>query len=531
MRIGRDWIPRFFRAGWRLPAKFVWSLCATFGRRLRATFGRRPRARSGWRPRLGPEWSLRLRLSLFFAALLFAAWSVAAVCSWRAGTEHINTFFDTQQMLFAKRLAAAGYASLTDHLPDTDALVAASGDEGEQEDDALAFAVFRPDGVLILSDGEEGRKFRFNPGASGFVNTKIKGDTWRIVWLPSLDGRVVVAVGQELEYRDDMAFEMLAGQMLPWLCLLPALLLGLTLMLGRELAPLRSVAADLARRDPDDATPVAVTVQSEVRPLVLALNGLFARMDGMLHRERDFIANAAHELRTPLAGLSIQAQVARAARKPETRDHALEQLRKGIDRASRLVDQLLMLFKLESLDGPRGSRFRRGTGQGIGRGGEDGGEGGSGAASRVAPGLEGRSGCLWETLLRTALEEVCERAEARGLRLDFSNEAGPEAAVTGQPELLAVMLRNLLGNAASYAPEGGIVSVRLDRKELVIRNTCPPMAPEDAARLGERFFRPPGQRESGSGLGLSIARRIAELHGLSLRVSAETGWFTVAVSL
>ena len=448
------------------------------------------------------EWSLRLRLSLFFAVLLLVAWSAAAVCSWRASVEHIDTFFDTQQMLFAKRLAAARFDTLTRDLPDTDDMLAAAGrgDEGEQEDDALAFAVFGPEGKLLLSDGEEGKKFVFRRDANGFVNTRLKGDRWRIVWLTSLDRRVIVAVGQELEYREEMALEMLAGQMLPWLILLPVLLVGLAWMLSRELAPLRTVAAGLGRRDPNDATLIDTGVPSEVRPLVQALNGLFARIGDMLQRERAFIANAAHELRTPLAGLSIQAQVAQSARQPETRAHALAQLRKGISRTSRLVDQLLMLFRLESPGaGPEAGDFQG----------------------------PWQAGLRWGAIVASALEEAQGQIEAKNIILDARDDSGGKT-VNGQPELLGVLLRNIVGNAVKYTPESGTIAVRLDARGLVVRNSARELAAPDAARLGERFFRPPGQNEPGSGLGLSIAGRIAQLHGITMRIGTEPGWFTVS---
>ena len=451
--------------------------------------------------------SLCSRVSLFFGALLFVAGTVAAVCSWLATMEHIDTFFDTQQMLFAKRLASAQYASLTSHLPETDDALAVRGrgDEGEQEDDALAFAVFSPEGKLLLSDGEEGKKFVFNPKANGFVNTRVKGDRWRIVWLTSQDGRVVVAVGQELEYRGEMAFEMLAGQMLPWLVLMPVLVLGLIIMLSRELSPLRRIAADLSARAPNDATPIEVGVQSEVWPLVQALNSLFARIDAMLRRERAFIANAAHELRTPLAGLSVQAQVAHSAKKPEARAHALVQLRKGINRTGRLVDQLLMLFRLESFDGAHARA--------------------QGAAASPAP----RERLEWDGLVRCALEEAQGQIEGKGIRLAVSGASS--AVVQGWKELLDVLLRNVIGNAVKYTPEGGAMEVVLEPRRLVVRNGCRDIAEADARRLGERFFRPPGQNEPGSGLGLSIAKRIAELHGLSMSISVRPGSFAVTIGL
>ncbi|RUS65732.1 Sensor protein QseC [Saezia sanguinis] len=448
-------------------------------------------------------WSLRLRLSLFFAVLLFVAWSVAAVFSWWQSKRHIDTFFDTQQMLFAKQLASAEYVSVAGHLPDTDDMLSDHGDEGDQEDDALAFAVFRADGTLLLNDGEEGKHFPFMPHASGFINMHVDGDPWRIVWLTSLDGQVVVAVGQELEYRDDMAFAMLAGQMLPWALLLPVLLFGLVWMLTRELAPLRGVAGNLEKRPPEDTSPIEMDVQSEVRPLVNALNNLFVRIDAMLRRERVFISDAAHELRTPLAGLSVQAQVARNAKQPETRDHALAQMQKGIGRASRLVEQLLTLFRLESLDaGKKQADSQQHLGQALLR---------------------------WDQLVQTAVADFEAQAEAKGITLSVCDES-QERTVLGQPELLEILLRNIIGNAVKYTPEAGEIAVCLNTTGLTVSNTSTGMDAATVARLGERFFRPPGQAESGSGLGLSIAQRIAQLHGLNMDISASQGRFTVTVA-
>lgn len=453
------------------------------------------------------HWSLRLRLSLFFAALLIAAWTVAGLFSWLASREHINTFFDTQQMLFAKRLATARFETFLEHLPDTDDLLEAAGDgdEGEQEDDALAFAVFSSDGRLLLSDGDNGAQFIFRPEYNGFINTRLDDDDWRIVWLTSPDRRIIAAVGQELEYRQDMALEMLAGQMLPWLALLPVLLGGLAWMLSRELLPLRSVAANLACRDPDDLTPLVIGVQSEIRPLVQALNSLFARIDAMLSRERDFIANAAHELRTPLAGLSIQAQVAHNAKQPETRAHALSQLGKGINRASRLIDQLLLLFKLETLN----HEYKKPQSQ----------------LGEMKP-----EPLKWAWLLETALTEAGEQIEVKGIRLEkrFEDQDGA-GEIYGQQDLLGVMLRNIIGNAVKYTPESGRIEIVLERRSLTINNSSRDIQPSDAARLGERFFRPPGQNEAGSGLGLSIAKRAAELHGLTMSHRAVPGGFSVRI--
>ncbi|MDR1125419.1 MAG: two-component system sensor histidine kinase QseC [Deltaproteobacteria bacterium] len=450
------------------------------------------------------RWSLRLRLSLFFAILLLMTWSIALVWSWLENRAYINEFFDTQQMLFAKRLAAADFGSLTRQLPDTEDLFPKSArvHKGEQEDDALGFAIFDRQGRLLLSDDENGSNFIFAEKGNGFANSRLRGedDLWRIVWLPSLDGRALVAVGQELDYRADMVLEMLAGQMLPWLLLLPVLLICLAVIVGRELAPLRSVAANLEKRAPADVTPIETEVPAEARPLVRSLNNLFLRVGSLLRRERTFISDAAHELRTPLAGLSIQAQVAQIAKDPAARAHALEQLMAGIKRASRLTDQLLMLFKLESQQD----------------------------SSQAAPPRQDEVD--WAELLTEALAEAQGQVEGKNLQLREDPPAGPAApAITGNRDLLAILLRNLVSNAVKYTPPGGRIEVALDQRGLSIANSGHQVPAELAPRLGERFFRPPGQREPGSGLGLSIARRIAQLHGLRLVVRIKSDWFEVKV--
>ena len=441
--------------------------------------------------------SLRLRLSLFFSLFILTAWLAAALFSWHICRSYINEFFDSQQMAVARTLAVADLTQIPDRLPSMDDMLPGvkKHAKGKLEDDAIAFAVFSADGKQILADGKKGRKFPFEPTRRGFLNEPLRNDDdlWRILWMNSGDGLHVIAVGQELDYRTDMTLEMLEGQILPWLILLPVLLAGLFILLTRELAPLRSMAAALRTRAPEDTAPLDTSrLPAEVLPMAESLNGFFSRTKDMLTRERSFISDAAHELRTPLAGLRIQAQVAAQPHiESGTRMEALALLRQGIDRCSRLIDQLLALSRLENAYTP----------------------------GKTPDDLR-LSEVSWNSLLEEFLPDYRPRLEASDIRLE-SRLNSLSASVRGNRALLFMLLRNLLENAASYTPEGGLIRITLEQHSLAVQNDCGCLPEEYVSRLGERFFRPPGQEKSGSGLGLSIVGRIASIHGFRLGIGME----------
>lgn len=448
--------------------------------------------------------NLRLRLILIFSLLALLTWSTASVVAWVMSRNTINEVFDTQQMLFAKRLATANLGDLladesARSLPKTKKLVH-HGKRGEQDDDALAFAIFDRQGKMLLNDGENGADFLFDGEREGFTDGERKGDddSWRLVWLTSPDGRYRIVVGQEWDYRRDMALGMVTGQLVPWLATLPVLMLLIALMVGRELRPLRAVAAGLRRRAPDDATPLdARQVPTEVRPLVDALNALFARINALLVRERRFTSDAAHELRSPLAALRVQTEVVQlAGDDAPMREHALDNLTVGIDRATRLVDQLLTLSRLDSLSD----------------------------LAELTP-------IDWNDLVTMTLAEQDRQAHAAGVTLRYEHRGTPPPR-QGETLLLSLLLRNLLDNAVRYTPQGGVVTVTLSERSLTVEDDGPGVTAEHLARLGERFYRPPGQEQTGSGLGLSIVQRIAGLHGLQISfANRSAGGFVARLAL
>ncbi|MCK6824578.1 two-component system sensor histidine kinase QseC [Enterobacter kobei] len=441
--------------------------------------------------------SLKLRLTLLFLVLSLTAWFAASLVAWQQTTHKLDKLFDTQQMLFAKRLLTMELDEL--HAPARMREVPKKAKHGHLDDDALAFAIYASDGTMILNDGENGRDIPYHYRRDGFDDGRLQDDNdeWRFLWLTSPDGKYRVVVGQEWEYRQDMALDVVSSQLTPWLVALPVMLLLLIVLLSRELKPLKKLAQTLRARSPDatDALPIQ-GVPAEVRPLLDSLNHLFARTQEMMTRERRFTSDAAHELRSPLAALKVQTDVAQLSQDdPQAQEKALTQLHAGIDRASRLVDQLLTLSRLDSLDS-----------------------------------LDGVEQIAMADLLQSAVMDIYPPAQQAGIDIRLNINA-PEVTRTGQQLLLSLLVRNLLDNATRYSPRGSVVDVTLDARRFTVRDNGPGISPDALARLGERFYRPPGQDATGSGLGLSIVKRIAALHGMHVALgNATEGGFEVNVS-
>lgn len=313
-------------------------------------------------------------------------------------------------------------------------------------------------------------------------------DWWRSYCdIDQEDGfRVIVA--QSHSVRDELA-EQLAWRLLwPLLIGLPLLGVMLWLIVGQALRPLESIAAEVREHHPRSLEPLTrlPALPEEVEPLVTALNGLFSRVRTAMDNERHFTADAAHELRTPLAALKVQAQVAQRASEAHVRQQALQQLQGGVERMTHLVEQLLTLARVDP---------ERDT---LGLNPVDLGE----IAAEV---------CAEQTPL--ALEQ--------GRELSVVGE--PALHVQGNAGLLYTLLRNLIDNAMRYTPPGSPIEVHLGPHSLAVVDHGPGIPAEERARVLQRFHRLPGSGTGGSGLGLSIVERIAELHGARLALSETDG--------
>lgn len=424
--------------------------------------------------------SLRFRLAVLISGSALLIWLVSTTVAWWQVRKEVNQVFDAQQILFAQRLASSNLHSILMERPHQ------FGGEHKHkpfrkthfDDDALAFAVFTANGERILSDGKNGENFELKK-YQGFSISHLNNDDdeWRIFWLTVADGRLVIAVGQEMDYRDDLIEEMVLSQMWIWFASLPILLGLMIWLISREFSTLTKVGEQLKQRKPEESQGLSTNVPSEILPLVTSLNQFFAKTATMLLRERRFTSDAAHELRSPLAALKIQAEVAQIAGEDNSlREKALNNLTQGIDRATQLIEQLLTLSRLDNLTE-----------------------------------LDGVEDIHWEKLIPSVIGELYFNAQKRQIELAFNHLATPKVR-QGQPLLLSLMLRNLIDNAIKYCPEGSMVRVTLTAEQIIVEDNGGGVDEADLAKLGQRFYRPAGQNEKGSGLGLSIVHRIAELH-------------------
>ena len=335
--------------------------------------------------------------------------------------------------------------------------------------------------------------------ALGFHDVRFDNQPWRVFVAQGAARDVRVYVGEQAGSRQSILLAVLRSTLWPMALGLPLLGLAVWWAVRRGTAPLRDLGATLAARNPHTLAPVQVPdAPAEMLPMVDALNRLFERIAGMVTAERRFTADAAHELRTPIAAIRAQAQVALAEADPGERAHALRATLAGCDRATRLVEQLLTLSRVES-----------------------------GAAPASTPVDLG-------ALAQRVVAELAPRAIAQGQTLGL--DAAPGCTVQGNETLLAVLLRNLVDNALRYSPAGAEVRVAVatdaGRLHLQVDDSGPGLEPADLPHLGERFFRVLGSGQDGSGLGWSIVRRIAAAQGAGVAVarSAALGGLAVTVS-
>jgi len=420
--------------------------------------------------------SLKKRLLLLALSTVAVVWIGAATFVYFDAREEFDEVLDAHLAQDAALLSA----QITHELAELETLHAPLLHKYARR---IAFQVWE-DGKVLLLHSDNAAQQHLGDAEQGFSNTTMDGHRWRVFTTWDDSGGYLIHVAERADVRDELAQDIAGNLLEPLLFSLPLLALMLWVAVARGLQPLGKLAAEVERRDPETLTPLdAGTAPREVLPLIERLNRLFARIDSTIQKERRFTADAAHELRTPVAGIKAQAQVARAAAGEAERIHALDNAILGCDRATHLIEQLLTLARVDSVD-----------------------------AGVAEP-------CRLRDIAAGEIAAAAPAALVKGVHIELPE--GDETAVRGNPELLRILVRNLIDNAVRHTPSGTTVQVGIGQKQgvatLSVSDDGPGIPEQEMDKVAERFYRPADTQASGSGLGLSIVKRIAEVHGASLR--------------
>jgi len=336
----------------------------------------------------------------------------------------------------------------------------------------------------------------------GFSTATTSEGRWRVFGVQA--ATKVIQVAQPMRVRERQAVELALRTLTPFVLLMPMLVIFIWFAVGHALEPVRRLTSLVQCRKVTALDPLpAENLPGEVQPLVGALNDLLGRLGAALERERGFLADAAHELRTPLTALHLQmGTLARATNETERTD-AMEKLSAGVQRAIRLVEQLLSLARQE----PRADMVRR----------------------RVR----------FDDLAREVVAEMVPLADAR--KIDLGISASQPAYVLGDSDSLRTLVRNLVDNAVRYTPVGGRVDVSVQDADepgtshgavLRVVDTGPGIPADERQRVFDRFYRSPGTAPPGSGLGMAIVKAIADAHGAAVVLDTDpnTRGLSVTVS-
>lgn len=424
--------------------------------------------------------SLRNRLLLLVLGAVSLVWLAAATFTYFDARHELSEVLDAHLAQSSTLLAAQFAEELDDIDTEHTPLL-------HKYSRRVAFQVWSEGKLRLHSENVPSTPL--GKAEKGFSSNVINGQEWRVFGshLKAEDDEdLVLYVAELTEVRNELAQHIARNLLLPLVVALPILGLLLWFAVRASLQPLVSLTQAVAKRQPENLTPLAIEAPQEVSPLVERLNHLFQRTRNLIDNERRFTADAAHELRTPISAIKAQVQVAQGAEQNDERQHAMQQALQGCNRATHLIEQLLTLARLES-------------------------------TTNVA--LQSVD------LNALAAKVIADRApEAWQQRVWLELHATDACVVQGFAALLEVLLANLINNAIRHTRPETLVKITVAHQDqqacLSVCDNGQGLAPEELEKITQRFYRPAETTGKGSGLGLSIVQRIADIHQAKLQISA-----------
>jgi two-component system OmpR family sensor kinase len=428
----------------------------------------------GFKKRLNE--SVRLKLSVTLSAAIFAVAAVAGIFSFLSAFAEAHELQDDVLRQVAQLIDRQ-------HLSP---LAPASGTRIADGDEESRVIVQRLDegntSTLAVDDG--GPLPLSTTLADGLHTMDVRGETFRVLVRTTATGERI-AVAQESGFRNEIARDGALRAVLPFLILVPVLLLIVADLVRKMFRPISALSEEIDQRAEQELHPIeAGHLPTEVRPFAVAINRLLTRVTQAMDNQRRFVADAAHELRSPLTALSLQAERLEHTEMSRAARERLAALRQGIERGRKLLDQLLTLAKAQAI-----------------------------AESPNAP-------VSVQSIYRRVLEDLMPLAEAK--LIDIGGDSEQDARVwVSELDMIAVV-KNLVDNAIRYTPKGGRVDLSVKtingRTMLCVKDTGPGISPSERERVFDPFYRTLGSEQIGSGLGLSIVRAIADRIGAQIQL-------------
>jgi two-component system, OmpR family, sensor kinase len=433
--------------------------------------------------------ALRTRLLGWLLAAIVAATLAQAGLAYVTALAQSDVVFDRHMQKMAQALTSS--SALASSPPNVEV-------SSDRADEDFVVQMWNARGVPLFQSAAHQRLRQ--PARPGFSQVHaLDGREYRVYSLAT--PALTVLVAQDKAARRDMARTLALRTILPTLPMAPLLAVIAWWVVSRSLAPVARLRAQMAARKVDELAPLTDPgLPAEIRPLILELNLLFDRLRQAFDAQKVFVADAAHEMRSPLAALKIQLQGLQRAPDDPTRDLAIRRLAAGIDRAGHLVDQLLVL-----------ARHEASVAEGV----------------QLEPLDLAQPGFL-------ALSDTLASAQAR--QIDLGVHRAESVTMPGNAESLRILVRNLLDNGVKYTPAGGTVDLSVhptgDGALVTVEDSGPGIAEKDRSRVLDRFYRASGAGTTGSGLGLAIVKSIADMHRavITLDESQRLGGLRVRVA-
>ena len=454
--------------------------------------------------------SIRRRLLITVLTLAILVSGITLILSYGSAQHEIEEIFDAQMAQSARVLQTLLLPTLSNNItpgsptshqqtlttlaPKFLEEMEAAGPYGHEYEHKIAFQVWSNDQRLVLRSASAPltslSKAGMLPQNRGYSDEYINKEYWRVfsVWEDNMN--YLIQIGELHDVRNELTTEISMHLLAPMVISLPILALFIWIGIGRGLAPVKKIAAEVTRRQPHYLAPMDVgPVPSEIRPLMNELNKLFSELRNAFDRERRFTDDAAHELRTPLAALKTQAQVAMRSKDDMERKEALSKVVKGVDRATHLVQQMLVIARID----PQQDNLKLNT-------------------------------CVLHDLAADVIAQIVPMAMKKNIAIELTGD--DKVTVEVEPLSMSMLLRNLIDNAVNYSDPDSkvIVDIAVDQNQitLCVEDNGPGIQADLQDRVFDRFYRILGNNAQGCGLGLSIVKQIVDIHKLRIEMANKT---------